>query len=545
VTDRSLPELRGALDLRSIRGKLILAVVVLLALGGLNIAVSYWGARQRDVVFRDLLRAIDRQTIVTDVTNRLADEKKFVDLLASGLLGGQAPPPNAQELERFARAVDSVPAKIAALEVGSEPGLRDSIAALRAQAAALAEAWKEFYTNQGVDPAAAVLASVEAEPIAEDLLSNRLPAAVRREEERLQRASVAFLETDRTVSRVAWASFFLSILLGAGLAVVILRDVFRSIRDLKVGAQRIGAGQLDHRIAVRNRDELGEVAESFNLMAEGLRERTAEIERERRVSEELLLNILPRHIAAELRERGKVEAKYYSDTTILFADFVGFTRLFETLSVDRGVRLLDQMFTDFDHVMRSYGLEKLKTIGDAYMCAGGLTRAGASHPVDAVLAGFDLIAATRERASKEGLALALRVGIHTGPVAAGVVGIDKFAFDVWGDTVNLASRLEATSSPDRVNISHGLYLRVKDFLACDPRGRVATKEGREYEMYFVREVHPELVGPGSPPSAFVERYRIYFQHEPPAFPASLARGPEVDALASRAAGPASKASVSR
>jgi len=184
------------------------------------------------------------------------------------------------------------------------------------------------------------------------------------------------------------------------------------------------------------------------------------------------------------------------------------------------VRVLDQLVTAFDRVVRAYGLEKLKTIGDAYMCAGGLTREGASHPVDAVLAGFEIVDVVRRAAESEDLPLSIRVGIHTGPVAAGVVGIDKFAFDVWGDTVNFAARLESGGEPGRINIAQGTYSRVKDFFSCSFRGEVPTKEG-EREMYFVDGIHPELVGPGNPPPEFERRYRIYFEREPWSFPASL------------------------
>ncbi|MGH7564751.1 MAG: adenylate/guanylate cyclase domain-containing protein, partial [Gemmatimonadota bacterium] len=248
--------------------------------------------------------------------------------------------------------------------------------------------------------------------------------------------------------------------------------------------------------------------------------------RHQKVSEDLLLNILPAPIAEELREQGRVEAKYYPDTTILFADLVRFTVLFETLSVDRVVQVLVQLFTDLDRVVRAYGLEKLKTVGDAYMCAGGLSGSGASHPVDTVLAGFDMIRAVDERARLEDLPLAIRMGIHTGPVAAGVVGIDKFAFDVWGDSVNLAARLEGAGASGRINVSGPTYLRIKDFFACADRGPIETKYGRSFDMYFIEGIHPELAGTGSPPAPFSERYRIYFHHEPSAFPRSLALAAE-------------------
>jgi adenylate cyclase len=165
------------------------------------------------------------------------------------------------------------------------------------------------------------------------------------------------------------------------------------------------------------------------------------------------------------------------------------------------------------------------------MCAGGLTREGASHPVDAVLAGFEIIDVVRRAAQTEGLPLSVRVGAHTGPVAAGVVGIDKFAFDVWGDTVNFAARLESGSEPGRINIAQSTYLRVKDFFACSRRGKVLTKEG-EREMYFVDGVHPELAGPGRPPPEFARRYRIYFERDPSTFPASLGAGVAGGAAAS-------------
>jgi class 3 adenylate cyclase len=524
--------LRSVVDLRSIRGRLFLVVGMLLALGALNVGVSYWGSRERDRAFGELLRAIDRQRIIGEVANQLEDQKKFVDLLASGILGPEsAATPSDQELRQFGRAVDTIPVQLAELERISEPGLRDSVAQLRARAEELAGWWKTFYANQGVDASAGIVASVNAEPIAQSLLLERLPAAVQREKERLVHASQVFLETDRTVTRVGSVTFVLSAIFGAALAFIILRDVFRSIESLKSGARKIGAGEMDHRIETRGQNELADVAHSFNQMADRLNQRTQEMERQRVRSEELLLNILPRQIADELRSEGKVEAKYYPDVTILFTDIVGFTRMFDDLSVDRMVRILDQLVTAFDRVVRDYQLEKLKTIGDAYMCAGGITRKGSAHPVDAILAGYDMLTVVHKAASTEGLPLNVRVGIHTGPVAAGVVGIDKFAFDVWGDTVNIAGRMESGGAPGRINISQGTYMRVKDFFTCTSRGKVLTKEG-EREMYFVDGIHPELAGSGTPPPEFLRRYRIYFEREPSSFPASFRSPPAGSAPAS-------------
>src|SRR5690606_41962854 len=189
-----------------------------------------------------------------------------------------------------------------------------------------------------------------------------------------------------------------SALFGSLLAITTSRDLLHAIGALRMGAERIGQGDLDHRIHVRPGDELAEVAASFNVMAARLRERTEEIDEQRRFSESLLLNILPRGVADELRRNGRVDPKYLPDTTIMFADLVGFTRLFDLLSVDRMVRLLEDLFTDFDRIARLSGLEKLKTTGAAYMCAGGLLRGDAADPVDTVVAAVAPIDAVQHRA---------------------------------------------------------------------------------------------------------------------------------------------------
>ncbi len=524
MTSPATPRSRGTflrrLASRSIRTKLLVLVGVLLGLGALNVGVYSWGVHRRTQVFRNLQRAIERQRIITDVTNDLENQKKFVDLLGSGILGEQAAGAGPQEQRLFAARLDSITTRLEAMPEIAEPTDRDSLALLQSQTEDLSRWWETFYANQGVDATAAVVASVRAESIAQELLGSRLPEAVLREGTRLEEASAAFVESDRTVSRLTWTLFLASALLGGALAWVTLRDLFHSIDGLKLGAQRVGEGDFGYRIDFGASDELGEVAESFNRMAAQVEERTEEVRNQQKVSEELLLNILPARIAEELRENGRVEAKYFADTTILFADLVRFTLLFETLSVDRVVRVLDLLFTDFDRVTRAYGLEKLKTVGDAYMCVGGLSE-GASHPVDTILAGFDMLRAVENRARIEDLPLGIRVGIHTGPVAAGVVGIDKFAFDLWGDTVNLAARLEGAGAPGRINASGATFARARDFFAFADRGAIETKYGRSFQMYFLDGLQAELAGPGRPPPAFAERYRIYFHRDPPAFPETL------------------------
>jgi adenylate cyclase len=195
----------------------------------------------------------------------------------------------------------------------------------------------------------------------------------------------------------------------------------------------------------------------------------------------------------------------------------------ETLAAEQLVEALHEFFTEYDRIIARYGLEKLKTIGDSYMFAGGLPVRSSSHPVDALLAAFELIEATK-RLGRQNLKTnwRVRIGVHTGPVIAGVVGIRKFAFDIWGDSVNFSSRMESSGAPDRINISPATYTRVKDFFACEPRGKIKTKDKRKLDMYFVNGITPDLLAksPGSV-AAFERRYRIYFHKDLTAFPEFL------------------------
>ncbi len=256
------------------------------------------------------------------------------------------------------------------------------------------------------------------------------------------------------------------------------------------------------------------------------------VEAQKKISEELLSNILPGSVAAELREKGFADPMYFEDATIVLTDFVGFTSSTEKLSAEELVDVLNQYFTAFDRIMGKYGLEKLKTIGDSYMFVSGLPHRSGSHPVDAVLAALEMVRAVEAMAG-DPVDWKMRVGIHTGPVIAGVVGIRKFAFDVWGESVNLASRMESSGSPNRVNISERTYVRVKDFFSCEHRGKVKTKEGREVDMYFVNGIVPKLLEDVSvlPPRNFCRRYKVYFQKTPAAFPEHLAR-PAAEAASS-------------
>lgn len=213
------------------------------------------------------------------------------------------------------------------------------------------------------------------------------------------------------------------------------------------------------------------------------------IEQEKERADNLLKNILPETVAEELKTHNKVQPVRYESVSVLFTDFKGFTQIAERLSPEDLVAELDACFRLFDGICAKYGLEKIKTIGDAYMCAGGLPEPNDTHAVDAVGAALDMQSKLAELMDQKALEgkprFDMRVGIHTGPVVAGVVGSHKFAYDIWGDAVNTAARLEQSGEPGRVNISEATYELVKDQFECTFRGKLSAKNKGEIAMYFV------------------------------------------------------------
>lgn len=213
---------------------------------------------------------------------------------------------------------------------------------------------------------------------------------------------------------------------------------------------------------------------------------------EKKRSDDLLLNILPAETARELKQNGKAKAKQYASVTVLFSDIVSFTQVAEALSATELVTLLDDCFRGFDKIALKYGIEKIKTIGDAYMCVGGLPVPNDTHAYDVVQAGIEMQAFVKNynhTLAERGIAdLAIRIGIHTGPVVAGIVGSTKFAYDIWGDTVNLAARMESGGTASQVNISRTTYEKVKDKFTFEERGKILVKNKGAIEMYFVDSI---------------------------------------------------------
>ncbi len=217
----------------------------------------------------------------------------------------------------------------------------------------------------------------------------------------------------------------------------------------------------------------------------------AEIEAERQKADKLLFSILPAETAKELKETGQATPKFYEKVTVLFTDFQGFTEIAGKMKPQQIVSDLNFCFSGFDEICQEYGLEKIKTIGDAYMCAGGIPIQDDNNPIQVVKAAKAMLEFMKQWAMMKEIqgepAWHLRIGIHTGSVVAGVIGSYKFVYDIWGDTVNLANRMESAGEAERINISEATYQCVKEYFDCTYRGKVPAKGKGEIDMYFVEE----------------------------------------------------------
>ncbi|NJO89605.1 MAG: hypothetical protein HC831_12135 [Chloroflexia bacterium] len=228
------------------------------------------------------------------------------------------------------------------------------------------------------------------------------------------------------------------------------------------------------------------------ILEQKVRERTIQLQEEKDKTEELLLNILPRETAEELKQNNKVIPRNYDLATVLFTDFKGFTMIAEKLTPEELVHEIDYCFREFDKIVSKYRIEKIKTIGDAYMCAAGLPKEDKKNAEEAVKAALeirDFMETHKEDCRKANRPFfEIRIGLHTGKVVAGVVGIKKYAYDIWGDTVNLAARMESSGEPGKVNISGDTYELIKKNFVCTHRGKIEAKNKGQVDMYFVEGV---------------------------------------------------------
>ena len=267
------------------------------------------------------------------------------------------------------------------------------------------------------------------------------------------------------------------------------------------------------------RFRISQVKSQKVLLENLVQERTKEVSQQKELlevekdkAEKLLLNILPAETAEELKAKGKATARKYRMTSIMFTDFKSFTKIAEVIKPEDLVSELDNYFRKFDEIIDKYDVEKIKTIGDAYMCAGGIPIRNKSNPIDVVLAGLEIqrfMAEYNKTKVKNGeTGWGLRIGVHTGSVIAGVIGSKRFAYDIWGDSVNIASRIEAASAVGKVNVSGVTYELVKEFFTCEYRGEIKAKNKGKIDMYFVHSIKPELSidGNGLVPNELFQKY---------------------------------------
>ncbi len=220
--------------------------------------------------------------------------------------------------------------------------------------------------------------------------------------------------------------------------------------------------------------------------------RTEELLNQKVQTERLVNRILPKRTVEEIRTKGKASSRRYEMATVLFADIQGFTKIAETTKPEVLIKQLDIVFKSFDQIIEKYDIEKIKTIGDAYMCAGGIPTPNNTNPIEVVLAAMEMQEIVSQINKEEGVDFKVRIGIHTGPLVAGVIGTQRIAYDIWGDTVNIASRMETHGEVGQVNISSSTYSHVKEFFHCMYRGKNPVKYKGDLDMYYIKCIRSEL-----------------------------------------------------
>jgi class 3 adenylate cyclase/HAMP domain-containing protein len=277
----------------------------------------------------------------------------------------------------------------------------------------------------------------------------------------------------------------------------------RSVSALTAAVERFAAKDFAARTQVRTRDEIGQLGARFNAMAETIQQhhehleelveqRTRELRAQKQRSEELLLNVLPAPIADRLKSGENLIVDRFDNVSVLFADIVGFTTLSTKTTPEQLVTMLNGLFSRFDALAERHGLEKIKTIGDAYMVVAGVPEPRADHALALARMALDMLAAVRDYAAEIGMDLAIRVGAHSGEVVAGVIGQKKFIYDLWGDTVNTASRMESHGVAGRVHVSGAMYEPLRGEFTLEGRGEIDIKGKGPMTTYLLVEPFPSV-----------------------------------------------------
>jgi class 3 adenylate cyclase len=268
-------------------------------------------------------------------------------------------------------------------------------------------------------------------------------------------------------------------------ALVMTRQLLRPVHALAKAARRVAAGDFTGEVGWKSEDELGMLCSTFDSMTKNIREKTELIEQKNRENEALLLNILPGEIAERLKAGEHDIADNFANVTVLFGDLVGFTVLSSTMSAAEVVDMLNDLFSRFDQSANELGIEKVKTIGDCYMAVCGLPKQCSDHTERMARMALRMLALTREYSNETGLSLRMRIGLNSGPVVAGVIGTSKFIYDLWGDTVNIASRMESTGVPGEIQVTRSVYERLKDRFGFESRGVIQVKGKGEIETWLL------------------------------------------------------------
>jgi class 3 adenylate cyclase len=308
----------------------------------------------------------------------------------------------------------------------------------------------------------------------------------------LKWALVAKVDTSEAFAPIHKLQQDLMIVGGLALLMVIMtagwlsRSLLGPLRELTAGVTRFAAGDYGAKVRVRTRDEIGRLCAAFNGMVDELRNKNVVIESKNRENEELLLNVLPAPIANRLRGGEQGIADGFAEVTVAFADLVGFTAMSSDMPPQEVVTLLNGLFTRFDEAAHQLGIEKIKTVGDAYMAVCGMPVPVPDHAERMVRMAIRMVHITREHALEHHVEMKLRVGVNSGPVVAGVIGKSKYIYDLWGDTVNLASRMESGGVPDGIQVTRPVYEKLKDEFVFEPRGLIEVKGKGSVEAWLLR-----------------------------------------------------------
>jgi class 3 adenylate cyclase len=297
-------------------------------------------------------------------------------------------------------------------------------------------------------------------------------------------------------SNLALGISLLAVALALVVSIVVGAMLTGPVLALSATVKRFAGKDFTARTTITTRDEIGQLGQSFNDMAEIIQqhsenlehlidERTKELYAEKQTSERLLLNVLPAPIAERLKREQGVIVDGFDQVSVIFADIVGFTAMSASTTPERLVAMLDELFSVFDDLAEVHGLEKIKTIGDAYMAVAGIPEPRDDHAPAAARMALDMQAALQEYASRTGANLAIRIGIHTGSVVAGVIGRKKFIYDLWGDTVNVASRMESHGIAGRIHISEATCERLRGSFEVQARGMMDIKGKGMMKTYLL------------------------------------------------------------